>query len=199
VSPLSTVIGLAVVAGAIIGLSARDGRTAAVGLLAALALAPLVVDQVPDIAPTAARIAGAVLAVYLLRIPLRSSWTTVGSRIGWPAEGLAAAAAFLAGAAAQDAAMPGFGPAAATATGFALLALAAAPLLERNDLLRRGLGLLLALTGADLIRTGLAGPGSGFESIVVAAAVAAVGAAVALLLPETPAAPRGGRIVDAEP
>ena len=81
--------------------------------------------------------------------------------------------------------MPGLGPVEATAAGGALLALAAAPLLERNDVLRLGVGVLLAVTGADLLRSGLAGPPSEIESVVVAAAIAISGGTIALTVART--------------
>jgi hypothetical protein len=185
VNPIAAALAVVAVAGAVVALSVRDGRIALVGLLATLVAAPLVSPGADDPWAAAARLVAAVLAAYLLRLPLRDRPATLGSRLGWPAEALAAAAAFLAGAAAHEVAMPGLGPVEATAAGCALLVLAAAPMLERVDVLRLGLGLLLALTGADLVRAGLAGPPPALESIVVAAALAIVGGGIALAVSRT--------------
>lgn len=184
-NPLAAALAVAAVAGAVLALSARDGRVALVGLLVALTAGPLVSPGAGDPAATLARIAGAVVAAYLLRPPLRERTATVGSRLGWPAESLAGAAALLVGAAAHEVTAPGAGAIEATAAGFALLALASAPLLERVDVLRLGLGLLLALTGADLVRAGLAGAPSALESVVVAATLAVVGGSIALAVART--------------
>ncbi|HYM84703.1 MAG TPA: hypothetical protein VEY67_11175 [Candidatus Dormibacteraeota bacterium] len=198
-TPALTTIALAVVGGAVLAVAARDARVALVGLLAALALAPLIGPWPPDPAADGARVAGAILAVYMLRLAFAGRGVTEGSRLGWPAETLAAAAAFVAGAAAHEAATPALGTVEATAAGIAVLALAIGPLIEREDRLRQGIGLALALTGGELLRVGLAGTASALESVAVAAAVATAGAAVAASFVETeavadPSAPRPRRL-----
>jgi hypothetical protein len=180
VNPLAAALAVVAVAGAVLALSARDGRLALAGLLAALTAGPLISPGPGDMGTTLLRIAGAGLAAYLLRLPLQERHATGGSRIGWPAGCLAATAALLAGAAAHEATAPGLGPVEATAAGCALLALAAAPLLERRDVPRLGLGILLALTGADLVRAGLAGAPSALESVAVATTSAAPSGSVPL-------------------
>ncbi len=173
------------VAGAVMALSARDGRVALIGLLAALVGGPLIAPGGGDAGAALGRIVAAGLAVALLRLAIRDGIPPPGSRLGWPAEALAATAACLAAAAGHETVVPGLGPVEATAAGFGLIVLAAAPLLERADVLRLGVGLLLALTGADLLRAGLAGPASSFESVVVAVAIAVVGGTVALAILRT--------------
>ena len=74
-----------VVVAAVVAVTASDRRLALVGLAAALSLAPLVADPLPDPLVVAIRIVGAALAAYLVRIPLRDAGPGRGSRIGWPA------------------------------------------------------------------------------------------------------------------
>ena len=112
---------------------------------------------------------------------MREAPPTRGSRLGWPAEAAAAAAAFAAGIGAHAFAGGGEGPAAAVAAGFALTALAVAPLTDGRDMIRLGSGLLLVVAAADLMRVGFVGTPSALEELVVAAVVVVVGSAAALL------------------
>ncbi len=180
-SPWLVALAVVVVTGGVLSVSARDGKLATVGLLAVLALAPLVASPLPDVVAASARVVAAALATYLVGIPLRSAPPTRGSRIGWPAEALAASAGFVAGVTVGGFGAPGLGPAAGVGAGLALIALAVAPLAETRDLLRQGLGLFLLVTGAELVRSGLAGTPSALEALALAGVVVALGAAVALL------------------
>ncbi len=166
---------------AVVATSARDGRVATIGLVGTLALGPLIADPLPDALAVASRIAAAALVGYMLRIALRDAPIGRGSRIGWPAESIAAGAAFAAGGGAHAFATAGIGPVAAVAAGSALVALAIAPLADGRDPLRLGTGLLLLVAGADLVRVGFAGTPTALEELVVSGAAAAVGAAVAVL------------------
>src|SRR6478735_3649857 len=69
----------------------------------------------------------------------------------------------------------------AAAAGFALAALSILPVLNGRDILRIGLGLLLLLTGALLVRTSLGGTPAELEDILTAGLVATLGGAVAIL------------------
>jgi hypothetical protein len=191
VSPALLALAVAVVVAAVVAVSARDGRVAAIGLVAALALAPLVADPLPHPAAVAARIAAAALAGYLLRVALRQAPYTRGSRLGWAAEAVAAAAAFVAGIGAHGFAAGGDGPAAAVAAGFAFIALALVPLLDVRDMVRTGLGLLLLVAGADLMLAGYAGTPDALRELVIAAVVVAIGVAVAVLVADAARTPGG--------
>lgn len=185
----------AVAVAAVVAVSARDGRLTIIGLVAALALGPLVAEPLPDPLALAARIVAATLAGVLLRVALRGAPVTRGSRLGWPAEIAGAAAAFAAGVASHSFVGGDAGPGAAAGAGFALLALAIGPLADARDVLRLGTGLLLLVGGADLVRVALGGPPSALEELVVAIAVAVVGGCVALLVigeAETPGAREPG-------
>ena len=90
-------VAIGVAAGAAVAVASRVPRQAALGLLVALVGSPFLGDPAAPV-PLLARIVGGVLAVELLWIALRDAPPrTRGSLIGWPAEGLAALAAFVAG------------------------------------------------------------------------------------------------------
>lgn len=190
-SPALLALAGVVAAAAVVAVSARDGRLATIGLIGALALAPLVADPLPHPATVAARIAAAALTGYLLRVALREAPFTRGSRLGWAAEAVAAAAAFAAGIGAHGFAAGGDGPEAAVAAGFALVALAVVPLLEVRDAVRAGIGCLLLIAGADLMLAGFVGTPDALRELVVAAVVVAVGVAVAVLVADSSRSPGG--------
>lgn len=178
--PLLALAGAVSVA-AVVAVSARDGRLVTIGLVGSLALGPLVADPLPDPLAVAARIVAATLAVYIVRAVLREAPPTRGSRLGWPAEAAAAAAAFAAGIGAHAFAGGGEGPAPAVAAGFALTAVAVGPLIDGRDMVRLGIGLLLLVASADLVRAGFVGTPSALEELAVAGAVVAVGLAAVVL------------------
>jgi len=191
VNPALSILAGAVTVAAVVAVSARDGRLMTIGLVAALALGPLVADPPSDPLSVAALIAAATLAGVLLRIALRAVPTTRGSRLGWPAEAAAAAAAFAIGIGAHAFQAGGDGPTAAVGAGFALLALAIGPLVDGRDILRLGIGLLLLIGGANLVRVGFIGTPSALEELVLAAVVAVIGGVVALLAVRDAEAPGG--------
>src|SRR6185295_13914235 len=148
VNPALAGVALVVIVGAVVAGSARNARTAILGLVVALVAAPLLAD--PPAAPLglAARLVAAVLAGYLLWVATRGpAARTGGTLVGWPTE------AFL----------------------------SILPVLNGRDILRIGLGLLLLLTGALLVRTSLGGTPAELEDILTAGLVATLGGAVALL------------------
>jgi hypothetical protein len=191
VNPALLALAGAVAVAAVVAVSARDGRVTIIGLVAALALGPLVAEPLPDPLSVAARIAAATLAGVLLRIALRDAPVTRGSRLGWPTEAAAAAAAFATGIGAHSFAAGGDGPSAAVGAGFALIALAIAPLADARDMIRLGTGLLLLIGGADLARVGFAGTPSAIEELMLAGVVAIAGGTIALLAARDAAAPGG--------
>ncbi len=181
-NPALAGVALAITVGAIVAVSVRDARTAVLGLAVVLVGAPIVADPMADTTALAARVVASVLAVYLLWIAVRDGeWGTGGSHLGWAAEAAVAAAAAIVGYGTQGLGAPGLGPPSAQAAGFALAALAVAPLVTGRDLVRIGLGLLLLTHGALLVRVALGGTPSPLEELIAAGLVVGVGGAVAIL------------------
>jgi hypothetical protein len=185
VNPALLALAGAVAVAAVVAVSARDGRVTAIGLVAVLALGPLVADPFPDPLAVGARIAAAALAGFLLRVVQRDAPATRGSRIGWPAEAAGAGAAFVAGVGAHAFVGGDAGPAAALGAGAAVIAVAVAPLADGRDVLRLGIGSLLLVAGADLVRVALGGTPPALDELAVATVVVVVGACVALLVART--------------
>jgi hypothetical protein len=77
---------------------------------------------------------------------------------------------------------PALGPAEAQAAGFALAAVAAAPLLVGRDALRLSVGAVLLLQAAVLIRQGLDAAPSNLEQLVLAGLTIALGGAAAVIV-----------------
>lgn len=176
------VIGIAVLAGAVVAVAAREGRPATLGLVLALIGAPLVVSPLPAALPLAARLVAAVLAGYLLWIAMRKApghGRTHGSRLGWPVEALVASAAAVVGFGLGGAGIAGVPE--ATAVGLALAVLAVPPLV-RGDALQVGVGAALLVTAVEVLRVGLAGPPSPLEQLVASGLLAAIGGAAAMLV-----------------
>jgi len=180
-NPVLGTVAAAVVAGAVVAVSVRDGRLAVVGLAATLVFAALLGAQLDAPLGLAASLTGGILAAYLLWIAARGGGTTGGSRLGWPTEALLAGAAFFVGLGAVGLGAPALGPVEAQAAGFALAALAVVPVATGRDVLRIGIGLFLLLQAALLVGVGLDGHPSQLEQVVTAALVAALGGAVAAL------------------
>ena len=181
-NPALAGVALAVLLGAVVAVSARTARTAMLGLVLAMVGACFLAEPLPDSLGLAIRLVGTVLAGYLLWIAGRDrDARTGGSRLGWPAEILIAAAAAVVGFGSHGLGAPANGPALAQACGFAIAALAVAPLLNGRDILRIGLGAILLTIGAILVRAGLGGTPGNLEQVVTAGFVAVVGAVVAAL------------------
>ena len=169
------------VAGAVLAVSARDARATLLGLMVVLLGAPLIADPWPDPLSILARIAATLLAVRLIAIGLRGGVATGGTRIGWPAEALLAVAAAVIGYGSHGLGAAGFGPAEAQATGFALIVLAAAPLVTGRDALRISVGALLLLVAASSIRGALDPTPSQAEHLVDSVLTIAIGGAIAVI------------------
>jgi hypothetical protein len=168
------------IAGAVVAVSSSQGRVAVLGLVLVLVAAPLIASPTPDLLPLGGRLVAAILVGYLLWVALRSEPSSVltGSRLGWPVEGLAAAAAALAGVGMAHIG----GMAEAQGAGFALIVLAIAPIASHTNLLRMAVGLTLLVTAAGLLRVAAVGPPSAFEQIVTSWLVVALGGAMAYLV-----------------
>ena len=181
-NPALAAVAIAILAGAVGAVSVRDPRIAVLTLAIVLATMPFLADPIIPATGLVARVLGAVLATYLLWIPVRDgAFTTGGSRLGWPADAMVAAAAAVVGYASHGLGAPTTGPALASAAGFGLAALAIAPILTGRDVVRVGIGLSLLLQGALLVRVGLGGSPSIFDELITAGATAALGGAIAVL------------------
>lgn len=196
-NPTLAGVALAVTAGAVIAVSAREARAACIGLALALGLGPLLADPLPGPAVLGARVVTGILVVYLLRaVTAGTDVRGLGSRIGWPAESMLAAAAGIAGiaiAASLASLQPGSGgpagdpldaltsSAVILAAGLAAIAVGLTPAFLARDPLRSVIGLMLLLLGIVLARTGMAGPPGELEQLGVDGLLLAVGAAGAVI------------------
>ena len=197
VNPGLVAIAGVAIAGAVVAGSARDPRGTVLGLLVVLLATPLLADPWPGPLPILARVAAALLAARFLTIGLRGESRTRGSTIGWPAEACIAAAAAAGGYGAQGLGAPAFGPPEAQAAAFALVALAVAPLITGRDVLRLGVGAILFVQAAVLIRQALDPAASAGEQLVTALLTIALGGAVAVIAAAASAG--GGLAVLEEP
>ena len=181
-NPALAGVALAILVGAVVAGSARNARTAILGLVVAMVGVPLLAD--PPVAPLAlaGRLVAVVLAGYLLWIAARGvRMRTGGSLVGWPTEAFVAIAGAAVGYGSHGLGAPAAGPALASAAGFALAALSVLPVVNGRDVLRIGLGLGLLLNAALLVRTSLGGTPDQLEQLLTAGLVATLGGAVAIL------------------
>ena len=187
-NPILLGVAVLVVGAAILAVSAREPRVVVLGLAVTLILSPLLTD--PPAAPLglAARLTGSILAVYLLWMAARdrgrrdsAPLRTEGSRIGWPAEILVAASAVIVGWAGHGLGAPAGGPAIGSAAGFAIAALAVAPLLTGRDVLRLAAGIFLMIDAALIVRAGLGGTPDALEQLVTAGLLVTIGGTLAAL------------------
>lgn len=204
-TPVLLLLAALVAVGGALAVAAREPRLAALGALMALAGSAYVVDPLPDAFALAARLTGTVLASYLIWVALRRAPKELASSaIGLPGAGAIAIVAFAigwlvastlgtalatgaddgpsAGAVASSLAAGSFVPRAALGAAFALVALAAGPVLMARDLLRMGLGLLLLVAAADLLRNALSIDAGAPAELALAIVVALAGASVAAVV-----------------
>ncbi|MEO8437871.1 MAG: hypothetical protein ABI562_05370 [Chloroflexota bacterium] len=181
-NPALAGVALAVIAGAVVAGSARNARTAILGLVVAMVGAPLLADPVPAPLGLAARLVGAILAGYLLWIATRGPGVrTGGTLLGWPTDLFLGAGAAVVGYGSGGLGAPAVGPPLAAAAGFALAAVAFLPIVTGRDILRLGIGLCLLVTGALLLRTNLGGTPDALEQVLAAGLIATLGGAIAVL------------------
>ena len=187
-NPVLVAAAALVIGAAVVAVSAREARTVILALAIALLVSPVITDPVAAPLGLAARLVGAILGSYLLWIAARDDpalrlahATTTGSRIGWPAELLVAAAAAVVGVGAHGLGAPAGGSEIASAAGFAVAALAVLPVLTGRDLLRIGIGCLLLVDAGLLVRTGLGGTPGALEQLLAAALLVAIAASAAAL------------------
>ena len=203
-TPVLVALAVLVALGGIVAVSAREPRFAVLGVIIVLVGGAYVADPLPGLVGLGARLAGAVLAGYLLWVALRKAPApTAGWHVGWPGATALAAVAFVAGwfaagslatalgaTVAEGPSTAGVATAlvagspvarAALAAAFALVALGAAPVLVARDVLRLGVGLLLLIAAAGLVGNALA-PGDdqaiqlgfGIFEAIAGAAIAAL-------------------------
>ncbi len=176
------VAAVVVVASAVFAVSARDARAGIVGLVLASVASAVIADPLPDLVPLAFRVVAALFAGYLLWVTIRETDTRTGSSaLGWPAETMAAAAAFAIGFAPSLLETERAGPDAALAAGFALIILAVVPVIFARDAFRLGMGLLLLLDGAALVRVGIAGNPTSLEQLAFGILVIGVAGAASVV------------------
>jgi hypothetical protein len=183
VNPLLAGLTATVVVGAVVAVSAREARASLLGLLVVLLASSLIADPLPGPLPFAARIAAAFLAARLIVVAVRDlDRPTAGSRLGWPVEALAAAAGAVVGFGTHGLGAAPVGPAEASAAGFAVGVLAAAPIVTSRDVYRLGVGAMLLLTGGLLVRAGIGGTPSELEQLVTCGLIAGLGGAIAVIV-----------------
>lgn len=203
-TPALVVLAAVVAAGGVTAVSAREPRFAALGAVIALVGAAYVADPMPSTVALATRLVGALLGGYLLWVALRRAPApTSGWRLGWPGATGIAVVAFATGWLAADGLGTALGAGAGSAGGsggevtaaalaagspvsraavgaaFALAALVAAPVLVARDVLRLGLGLLLLVAAAGLLRNGLVVAADPAIELGLAVLTAVAGAGVA--------------------
>jgi len=204
VTPALVLLAVLVTAGAVVAVSAREPRLAVLGIIVVLTGAAYVVEPMPGVVALAARLVGSVLAGFLVWVSLRGAPPpTAGWRMGWPGASAVAIVAFAIGwlaagtmgtalgtlaadgpAVGAAAALTGGSlvPRAALGAALALSALAAAPVLLGRDALRLGLGLLLLLAAAGLLRNAFTAGTDGIVELGLAVLTAVSGAGVAILV-----------------
>ena len=202
-NPVLAGVALAVTVGAVTAISAREPRTALLGLAVVLGISPFLSDPLPAVSTLATRVVAGALAAYILRaavaggpsLPVRGAPVPTGSRIGWQAELLFAAAAWIVGVAVATvlATLSPTGPvtrptgfldslspsAVTTAAGLASMVVAAVPAFAGRDALRTTIGSLVLVQGVLLFRVGIAGPPGDLEqlgSVGLLIAIAVAGA-----------------------
>ncbi len=173
---------IVVVASAVLAVSARDARAGIVGLTLALATTAVIADPLPDTVALAFRVVAALFAGFLLWVTIRETDARTGSTaLGWPAEAMAAGAAFAIGLAPSLLETERAGPDAALAAGFALIILSVVPVVFARDAFRLGMGLLLLLDGAALLRIGFAGTPTPLEQLTLGILAIGVAGATSVL------------------
>jgi hypothetical protein len=182
VNPALAAITAVVVGGAVVAVTFRDARATLLGVLVVLLGAAFIADPLPGPLPIAARIVAAILACRLIAVAIRGeNVLTTGSRLGWPVEILLAVAALVVGLGTHGLGAQPTGPVAAQAAGFAVGALAVGPIVSGRDVLRLGIGAMLLLVGALLVRVGLAGTPSELEQLITSGLVIGLGGAIAVI------------------
>jgi hypothetical protein len=181
VNPALAALAVAALAGAVLAVTARDVRSVVLGVLVVLLAAPLIANPWPAPASILVRIAAGLLAARLIVVGVRGLGPTVGTPLGWPTGAILAAGAAVTGFASHGLGSAGLGPPEAQAAGFGLIALAIAPLVVGRDVLRLGVGAILLVVGATLVRVALDRPATDGDQLVAAILTVGLGGAVAVI------------------
>ncbi len=206
-SPILVGIAIAVTAGAVIAISAREARVALVGLAIALGAAPFLGDPLPPASTLAMRVIGGALAAYLLRAALNAADEATdlgparsrgGSGLGWPVEALLAVAAWIVAVhvSVRIGVLYPTGPSAPIddplalltpgaligAAGLASIVVGLVPALGGRGVVRTAIGLLVLLQGVLLFRTGMSGAPGDLEQLAGVAMLVAVAIAGSVLI-----------------
>jgi hypothetical protein len=197
-------VAVLVVVGGVAAVAASTPRLATLGLLLALVGSAYVSDPVPGMLALGLRLAGSVLAVYLVWVALRRAPGFVpASSAGWLGSAVIAGVAFAAGFLAADrlgtalaiesvsgptlpvasALVAGsLVPRAAMGAAFAVTALGIPAVVLGRDTLRIGIGLLLLLAATSLVGNALVGAPDPVRDLAMAVLTAVAGAGVAALI-----------------
>lgn len=182
---VATVAAVAAVAGALVAVTARDRRAVALGLLVALAAAPLAAITPPGAPSLVARLAGAMLAADLLWVATRVTSTPIeGSAFGLTAQAAIAGAAFVVGMSIAPV-NPLPGPVSEQAAGLSMVALSLVPLTGR-DVLRLGTGVAVLALGLSMLHEVWLEPARPFEQFALASLIVGIAGATSLLLSRPP-------------
>jgi hypothetical protein len=181
VTPLLLVAGALVGLGAAVATGARDARTASLGLVGLLVMAPFVADPLSAPLPLAFGVVAGILAGFLVYVAARRAPDGAPPTLGLPATIGAAAAGFAAGIGATAVTLPRLGPDAALAAGLAALAVAIGPIAIARDPFRLGSALIVLVASGFLVLTALAGTPAPLTGIASAILVVALAAAVAVV------------------
>jgi hypothetical protein len=188
---LPVLAAVAVVVGGVAAVTARSGRVVVLGLMLAGMAASVAASPLPDGLSIAARIVGSLLAAYLLWAAVGAAPSAgAGSPLGPLSQAAAAAAAFAIGVNVRPVTLDGpdlTALIAAQAAGFALVALAIAPLAGR-DVFRAGVGVALLALGCSLLFGVWSGPVPALEHLALAALLVGIAGATSLLIPMAPGA-----------
>lgn len=189
-NPILVGVALAITLGTVAAISARRRSAALLGLAVALAAAPFLAQPLPGLSTLATRVVGAMLVAYLLRsagsrpvpdVATPDAGPGGGSRLGWPAELLLSAGAWIIGlnVSIQLATLQPTGPVApdtdllATLTPAALAASAGlasivggvVPTFFGRSAFRSTIGAIILIQGGILFRTGVGGAPGDLEQL----------------------------------
>ena len=204
-TPALLLTAVVVATGAVVAVTERTARLAALGLLVVLVGSPFLADPLPDARLLAVRLVAGILAGYLVWAPLTGPRiVTHGSTLGWPGAAALAmvlvAAGWLASGTLVTSLLPAVDPTAGVppvapallagdpvaratfAIAWVLGAFAIAPIVLARDVPRLGTGLLLLVAAGGLLDAVLAPATDPVVELGLAAATAAIGAGAGMLL-----------------
>jgi hypothetical protein len=181
VNPFVLLAAAVVVAGAAVAVAGRDARVVGLGMAVVLVGSPFVLAPAPTLTGMAFRVAAGILAGFILQVAARRVPAIVGTPLGIRATAAAAGAAFIAGLGVTPIVLQRSGPEAGLAAGLALVALAVTPVSLGHTPFRVGSGLIVAASGALVLRAALAGPPTAFGELTEGVFVIALAVAVAVV------------------